>query len=219
MSQRLSGATRAVGRAILWAAPWMMKIIMMLFGSAPRVRRMAISAPLSATTSRAASIGSPTGRPSTRWLSLQRTSPPSTSVSCGPANAVFVPAPAQTHGPFGTAGGGGMTVELPLESLVATALTALLCLVLIAVCGSILRRAGFSRNAVVAVAVMVLALAGVGACTRQPDEQIIPYVRQPENIVPGRRIERADQYLRGVRVFGADVTRLDDAEELLRDVA
>jgi MoCo/4Fe-4S cofactor protein with predicted Tat translocation signal len=31
-----------------------------------------------------------------------------------------------------------------------------------------------------------LALAGVGACTRQPQEQIIPYVRQPEDIVPGR---------------------------------
>ena len=31
-----------------------------------------------------------------------------------------------------------------------------------------------------------LALAGVGACTRQPVEQIVPYVRQPEDIVPGR---------------------------------
>src|SRR5512134_570402 len=31
-----------------------------------------------------------------------------------------------------------------------------------------------------------LALAGVGACTRQPDEHIVPYVRQPEDIVPGR---------------------------------
>src|SRR4029453_7695765 len=31
-----------------------------------------------------------------------------------------------------------------------------------------------------------LALAGVSACTRQPDEKIIPYVRQPEEIVPGR---------------------------------
>ncbi|HVJ26538.1 MAG TPA: TAT-variant-translocated molybdopterin oxidoreductase [Vicinamibacterales bacterium] len=31
-----------------------------------------------------------------------------------------------------------------------------------------------------------LALAGVGACTRQPEEQIVPYVRQPEDIVPGR---------------------------------
>ena len=31
-----------------------------------------------------------------------------------------------------------------------------------------------------------LALAGVGACTRQPAEQIVPYVRQPEDLVPGR---------------------------------
>ena len=31
-----------------------------------------------------------------------------------------------------------------------------------------------------------LALAGVGACTRQPDEIIVPYVRQPEQIVPGK---------------------------------
>ncbi|HXW03644.1 MAG TPA: TAT-variant-translocated molybdopterin oxidoreductase [Vicinamibacterales bacterium] len=30
------------------------------------------------------------------------------------------------------------------------------------------------------------ALAGVGACTRQPPEAIVPYVRQPEQIVPGR---------------------------------
>ena len=31
-----------------------------------------------------------------------------------------------------------------------------------------------------------LALAGVSACTRQPAEKIIPYVRQPEDLVPGR---------------------------------
>jgi MoCo/4Fe-4S cofactor protein with predicted Tat translocation signal len=31
-----------------------------------------------------------------------------------------------------------------------------------------------------------LALAGVGACTKQPPEEIVPYVRQPEQIVPGR---------------------------------
>ena len=31
-----------------------------------------------------------------------------------------------------------------------------------------------------------LALAGVSACTRQPDESIVPYVRQPEEIVPGK---------------------------------
>jgi molybdopterin-containing oxidoreductase family iron-sulfur binding subunit len=31
-----------------------------------------------------------------------------------------------------------------------------------------------------------LALAGVTACTRQPNEDILPYVRQPEEIVPGK---------------------------------
>lgn len=30
-----------------------------------------------------------------------------------------------------------------------------------------------------------LAMAGAAACTRQPPEYIVPYVRQPENIVPG----------------------------------
>jgi MoCo/4Fe-4S cofactor protein with predicted Tat translocation signal len=31
-----------------------------------------------------------------------------------------------------------------------------------------------------------LALAGVGACTKQPPEAIVPYIRQPEELVPGR---------------------------------
>ena len=31
-----------------------------------------------------------------------------------------------------------------------------------------------------------LALAGAGACTRQPLEKIVPHVRQPEEIVPGK---------------------------------
>src|ERR671926_1208688 len=31
-----------------------------------------------------------------------------------------------------------------------------------------------------------LALAGVSACTKQPPEKIIPYVRQPEDLVPGK---------------------------------
>ncbi|HVZ23843.1 MAG TPA: TAT-variant-translocated molybdopterin oxidoreductase, partial [Vicinamibacterales bacterium] len=31
-----------------------------------------------------------------------------------------------------------------------------------------------------------LALAGVSACTRQPEEEIVPYVRQPEELVPGK---------------------------------
>ena len=31
-----------------------------------------------------------------------------------------------------------------------------------------------------------LALAGLTACTRQPTEKIAPYVRQPEEIIPGK---------------------------------
>src|SRR5688572_32070630 len=31
-----------------------------------------------------------------------------------------------------------------------------------------------------------LTLAGVTACTRQPTEEILPYVRQPEDLVPGK---------------------------------
>src|SRR5260370_26779280 len=31
-----------------------------------------------------------------------------------------------------------------------------------------------------------LALAGLSACTRQPTEQIMPYVRAPQEIIPGK---------------------------------
>ena len=31
-----------------------------------------------------------------------------------------------------------------------------------------------------------MALAGVSACTRQPAEDIVPYVRQPEEMIPGK---------------------------------
>src|SRR5688572_8207 len=40
-----------------------------------------------------------------------------------------------------------------------------------------------------------LALAGVGACTKQPPEAIVPYVRQPEDIVPGRPLFFASSVL------------------------
>ncbi len=36
-----------------------------------------------------------------------------------------------------------------------------------------------------------LALAGAGACTRQPLEKIVPYVRQPEDIIPGKPLHYA----------------------------
>jgi MoCo/4Fe-4S cofactor protein with predicted Tat translocation signal len=50
-----------------------------------------------------------------------------------------------------------------------------------------------------------IALAGVGACTRQPLRSIVPYVRQPEELVPGRPLFFATAltlagYARGVLV-------------------
>jgi MoCo/4Fe-4S cofactor protein with predicted Tat translocation signal len=50
-----------------------------------------------------------------------------------------------------------------------------------------------------------LALAGLTACTKQPAEKILPYVRQPEPLVPGRPLFFAtaaghDGYARGILV-------------------
>jgi molybdopterin-containing oxidoreductase family iron-sulfur binding subunit len=42
-----------------------------------------------------------------------------------------------------------------------------------------------------------LALAGVSACTRQPDEKIVPYVRQPEEVIPGRPLFYATSMAEG----------------------
>ena len=43
-----------------------------------------------------------------------------------------------------------------------------------------------SRRAFLQRMAASLALAGMAGCARQPDETIVPYVNQPENIVPGR---------------------------------
>jgi molybdopterin-containing oxidoreductase family iron-sulfur binding subunit len=45
---------------------------------------------------------------------------------------------------------------------------------------------GDSRRNFIKLMGASLALAGLAACTRQPSEQITPYVRQPEELVPGR---------------------------------
>jgi hypothetical protein len=39
-----------------------------------------------------------------------------------------------------------------------------------------------------------LALAGMTACTRQPNEHIMPYVRQPEELIPGKPLFFATAY-------------------------
>jgi MoCo/4Fe-4S cofactor protein with predicted Tat translocation signal len=43
-----------------------------------------------------------------------------------------------------------------------------------------------SRRRFLELAGASLALGGLVACTRQPQEQIIPYVKQPEEVIPGR---------------------------------
>jgi MoCo/4Fe-4S cofactor protein with predicted Tat translocation signal len=47
-----------------------------------------------------------------------------------------------------------------------------------------------------------IALAGMAGCTRQPPEQILPYVRQPENVVPGRPLYFATAMTIGGRATG-----------------
>src|SRR5579872_2009385 len=42
-----------------------------------------------------------------------------------------------------------------------------------------------------------LALAGLTGCTRQPTEHIVPYVRQPEELIPGRPLFFATAYTLG----------------------
>jgi len=47
---------------------------------------------------------------------------------------------------------------------------------------------GMSRRRFLELSGASLALGGLAACTRQPREQIVPYVKQPEEVVPGRPI-------------------------------
>src|ERR1700761_7650898 len=44
---------------------------------------------------------------------------------------------------------------------------------------------GVNRRSLLKVMGASLALAGAAACTKQPKELIVPYVRQPENVIPG----------------------------------
>src|SRR5947209_18067097 len=45
-----------------------------------------------------------------------------------------------------------------------------------------------SRRGFLKLAGASLALAGLAGCTKQPLEQILPYVRQPEDLIPGKPI-------------------------------
>lgn len=49
----------------------------------------------------------------------------------------------------------------------------------------------FSRREFLRLTGASLALAGLGACTKQPIEKIVPYVRQPPEIIPGKPLHFA----------------------------
>ena len=44
---------------------------------------------------------------------------------------------------------------------------------------------GVDRRSLLKVMAASLAMAGAAACTKQPKEYIVPYVKQPENVIPG----------------------------------
>ena len=54
-----------------------------------------------------------------------------------------------------------------------------------------------------------LALAGVSACTRQPNEELVPYVRQPEELVPGKPLF----YATAMPLHGAGIGLLVESHE------
>src|SRR5438477_1528037 len=56
---------------------------------------------------------------------------------------------------------------------------------------------GVSRRNFLKLAAASLALAGLNACTKQPVEKIVPYVRQPEEIVLGQPLFYASAFVLG----------------------
>jgi MoCo/4Fe-4S cofactor protein with predicted Tat translocation signal len=61
---------------------------------------------------------------------------------------------------------------------------------------------GVSRRGFLQLAGASLALAGLTGCTKQPPEGIVPYVKQPEYIVPGRPLFFATTLLHGGYAHG-----------------
>ena len=55
----------------------------------------------------------------------------------------------------------------------------------------------FSRRGFLKTMGASLALAGLTGCTRMPDTEIVPYVKQPENVVPGRPMYYATAFTLG----------------------
>src|SRR5712671_868812 len=56
---------------------------------------------------------------------------------------------------------------------------------------------GLSRRNFLKMAAASLALAGLNACTKQPPKEILPYVNQPEGLVPGEPLLYATAMVQG----------------------
>ena len=66
---------------------------------------------------------------------------------------------------------------------------------------------GLSRREFVRLLGASLALAGFSSCTKQPTEKIVPYVKQPEEVIPGKPLQFAtatqfDGFGQGLLVTG-----------------
>src|SRR5205807_10523717 len=68
---------------------------------------------------------------------------------------------------------------------------------------------GVSRRAFLKMTAATLALSGLTACTKQPVQQILPYVNQPENLVPGEPLCYATAMTLGGFATGALVKSID----------
>ena len=65
---------------------------------------------------------------------------------------------------------------------------------------------GVSRRSFLKIMGASLSLAGLSACVKPPDEKIIPYVRQPEIMVPGNPLSFATAFTQGGYATGILVT-------------
>ncbi|MGN6555620.1 MAG: TAT-variant-translocated molybdopterin oxidoreductase [Verrucomicrobiota bacterium] len=65
---------------------------------------------------------------------------------------------------------------------------------------------GLSRRSFLKLAAASLALAGLSACTKQPNAKILPYVKQPEELVPGQPLFYATTMLLGGYATGVLAT-------------
>lgn len=65
---------------------------------------------------------------------------------------------------------------------------------------------GVSRRSFLKIMGASLSLAGLSACIKQPDEKIIPYVKQPEIMVPGKPLSFATAMVLGGYATGILVT-------------